>query len=820
VANDWQSDAKTPMLVTPPRPGAPQKAPPSEPAHDDWRRILMAIRSGKWFVICITLVGTLVGVAGAHFLKPSYESHATVWVEIPDPRDPTREQGPIQQAQLFETSTSWLDLLRSHVVLDQVARDWRLYLEPKSAADTVLFSTVAISGDLRPGRYRLEWDRAGQFRLRDLDEDAVLQTGPAGGPVGAVIGLDWTPAVSADRRGTSADFKLSTITEAGQRLGDELRIRAAQDGNFVRVARRGADPIRTTGIVNAVAERFVAAAADLKRQRLRELTAILRDQLSHAEANLHTAETALSTFRVKNAVRPSEGPAQGPDGRRITADPTYASYIDLQVAIDELTRDRAAISRVLTHAADSGVAVDQLAMIGAVQRSSELSAALKELTDRQAELRAMRFRYVDGYAPLRRVATQVDTLSKVVIPTLSRALMTGMTARERELAQQRDSIARDLRTAPPVALSEIRLARDQTNAEFLFSNLQQRYENARLAEVSTLADVRILEKAVPPTRPTSNTAPLLIIAAFLSSLGLGVGGAVARERTDHRVRYPDQVSQAMGLPILGAVSHVQRNGKRRWFGSFKRSRPAEAEGENGLHAVEAFRGIRLNVHYSAGAASPLLLTVTSPGRGEGKSFVSANLALAFSAVGYRTLLIDGDVRLGSLHRPLRGVRRPGLTDALAGLVATDSIVQTTPYSNLWFIAAGSRMHRGPELLCSEALPRLLSTFRPSFDVILVDSAPLAAGVDPYAIGTATGNVVVVLRTGITDRGLAAAKVEMLNRLPLRVLGAVLNDVSPGMVYNYYGYSLPGYNIWEEDPTGVASKMLMSEPPAVSEAHKS
>ncbi|HWC73093.1 MAG TPA: polysaccharide biosynthesis tyrosine autokinase [Gemmatimonadales bacterium] len=812
-------------LVVPPKPSAnvtssTSAAPVAPHAMDDWQRVFAAVRASRWLIVGITAVGTLAGVAAARYLKPTYEARATVWLDIPDRPEPeARNRGPISTDELFGTATGWLDLLRSHVVLDDVVRKWGLYRKPKSADDVDALATLNVSGDGRPGRYRLVVDRAGKaFRLLDLDKKVVLQQGAVGDEIGTGFAFSWVPPSGSLTPGRTIDFTLSTISEAAAKLGAELRIRAVPEGNLVTLAFRGADPDRTTGIVNTVAERFIAAAADLKRQRLTELTAILEDQLDHAQANLRSAEGALTDFRVKNAVRASEGPAQGPDGRRITADPTYASYIDLQVAIDGLERDRLAIARLLTHAADSGVAVDQLAMIGAVQRSSELTAALKELTDRQADLRAMRFRYADTHPPVVRLAAQVDSLAKRIIPALCRTLMAGLATRQREIKQQRDSVARDLRTAPPVALTEIRLARDQTNAEQLFINLQHRYQEARLAEVSTLPDVRVLERAVRPTKPTSNTAPLLIVAAFLTSFGIGVAGAVVRERADHRVRYPDQVSQAMGLPILGAVSHVRQNGKRGW-GPFAHHRTPEANAEDGLRAVEAFRGLRLNVHYAAGAATPLLLTVTSPGRGEGKSFVSANLAYAFSAVGYRTLLIDGDVRLGALHRPLRRVRRPGLTDALAGLVATDAVVQTTVHPNLWFIAAGSRMHRGPELLSSEAMPRLLSAFRPSFDVILIDSAPLAAGVDPYAIGTATGNVVVVLRTGMTDRALAEVKVEMLHRLPLRVLGAVLNDVSPGMAYNYYGYSLPGYNIWEEDPTGVASKMLMSEQPAAPDSKK-
>jgi tyrosine-protein kinase Etk/Wzc len=254
------------------------------------------------------------------------------------------------------------------------------------------------------------------------------------------------------------------------------------------------------------------------------------------------------------------------------------------------------------------------------------------------------------------------------------------------------------------------------------------------------------------------------------------------------------------LPILGAVPHVQRgNGGRNG-----------TEADDGVKAIEALRGIRLNMHHAYGAAGPLLVTVTSPGRGEGKSFVTANLARAFADVGYRTLLIDGDVRLGALHRALRRARRPGLTDLLAERVAVDQVVQSSEHPLLSFIGAGSRMHRGPELLCSAAVPRLITAMRASYDVILVDSAPLAAGVDPYALGTATGSMLVVLRTGVTDRAIAEAKVDALQRLPIRVLGAVLNDVRPGATYSYYAYSLTSSEIGDEDPGGGASQVLLPD----------
>jgi capsular exopolysaccharide synthesis family protein len=766
----------------------------------DWARVFAAARRYKLLVASVTVVGALTGLVIGKFLKPVYEAQATIWIQAADQdRDRGRgDQGPIQSAQLLGTSGGWLDLIRSHVVLNDVVRQARLYLAPKSLADSAALTTLTVPGEVRPGTYRLEVDQMGQhFTLRDVEEDAVLQQGSVGDSVGGLLGLAWVPPAGTLRRGAMIRFTVTALSDVAMELSQALRIRATADGYFVRLERRGHDPVLITTTVNAVADRLVAVAADLKRERLTELSSILREQRDRAKANLSSAEVALRQFRVRNAVRASEGPAQGPDGRRITADPTFASYVDLQVAIAGLARDREAITQVVARARDGGVAVDELTMIGAVQRSSALAAALKDLADRQAELRVLRFRYADTHPPVRRLAQQVDTIARYLIPELGGALVAGLAAREHELQQRIDSIAGALRGAPPVALEEVRLARDQANATELFSNLEQRYNEARLAEVSTLPDVRILEHAIRPTRPVVNETPLVLLLALVASLGAGVGGSVLLDRADPKIRDPQQVTRAMGLSILGAVPHLHRgNGNGR----------AQAEDDD-TGAVEALRGIRLNVQHAHGAAGPVLITVTSPGRGDGKSFVTSNLALAFAQVGYRTLLIDGDVRCGALHRFLKGVRRPGLTDVLANQVTPDQIVQSTPYPQLSFIGAGSRLHRGPELLCSEALPRLITAMRPHYDVILVDSPPLAAGVDPCALGAVTGSMLLVLRTGVTDRMIAEAKVELLRGLPIRVLGVVLNDVRPGAAYSYYAYSLEGYSVRQEDPDGRAGTLL-------------
>jgi capsular exopolysaccharide synthesis family protein len=219
---------------------------------------------------------------------------------------------------------------------------------------------------------------------------------------------------------------------------------------------------------------------------------------------------------------------------------------------------------------------------------------------------------------------------------------------------------------------------------------------------------------------------------------------------------------------------------------------ASPSSEDAAPIVEAMRGIRFNVQHAYGSAGPVMFTITSPGSREGKSFVASNLAVAFADAGQSTLLIDADLRRGSLYRILNARRKPGLTDVLHGETSYDDVIQTTPFPPLCFVGCGTRTPDAPELLTSEAMTKFVARVRQNYNVVIVDAPPLGAGVDAYALGAVTGNMLMVLRMGTTQREAAEAKLDLLDRLPVRLLGTVLNDVPADSAYATYSYYLEGY----------------------------
>jgi len=189
--------------------------------------------------------------------------------------------------------------------------------------------------------------------------------------------------------------------------------------------------------------------------------------------------------------------------------------------------------------------------------------------------------------------------------------------------------------------------------------------------------------------------------------------------------------------------------------------------------------------------------LSGKGAGEGKSFLTASLGRVFADGRQRTLVVDGDLRRGSLHRRLSTSRRPGLADYLRGDAPIDQIIKRTSHTNLDVITCGTRTNEAPELLGAQAMTQLLAAVRSRYDVVLCDSTPLGAGVDPLVLGAATGNLLLVLRTGVSHREMTGVKLDVLSRLPIRLLGAVLNDVPDGPVFGYYAYYLAGYEAEDE-----------------------
>lgn len=765
---------------------------PEQPATSLVSRFVGALRRYKWAVIAVTLLGSTAGWVVSRLVPPSYDVHAVLWIE-----NTPRTEGPIRAQELLGSS-GWIDLLRSYAVMDEVVHELKLYLGVTSELRPA-FADFTLQSTSTPGRYMLEVSADGGTYTLTRDDREVVETGNVSGPVGAGLGWNWRPGPIHLTPGRVMEFSVNNPRDAATGLIMGIQPVIAWESNLMRLTLSGSDPQATALRLNAVADRLVEVAAEMKRAQLDQLTAALSDQRVAAETNLQAAESALEQFSTRNATMLTGAapvPAPGGGGAAVGGgDPVSARYFTMQLDLDRFRGDRASIERILGEARSNGLPLDALAMIESVQTSGDLRVALEEYQARKAERRALLDRYTPDHPSVARVDRTISDLETTTIPRLANQLVLQLADREADLAGRVETASAQLRAVPSRQLELARLQRQVVIAGDLYGMLEERHEQARVAAASTIPDIRVLDPAVAPTGPTSNRQLLVFLLGVVGSLGLAVVGVFLADRFDPRVRYPEEVTNGMGLSVLGVLPFIRRLGSK-------------SSAKATIQASEAFREIRMNLLHAHGAAGTVTVTITSPSAGDGKSFVSSNLALAFADGGKRTLLIDGDIRRGTLHRRLDTERTPGLTDYLAGDVTLGQVIVETSVPNVYLIPAGTRRTDGPELLGSPAMGELLLELTPRFETILIDSPPLGAGVDAFVLGTLTRNMMMVLRTGTTDRSLANAKLAMLDRLPIRMLGAVLN-ATPTMAgaYRYYSY-IPGYEIAD---SAEDVRLLVGEP---------
>ena len=276
---------------------------------------------------------------------------------------------------------------------------------------------------------------------------------------------------------------------------------------------------------------------------------------------------------------------------------------------------------------------------------------------------------------------------------------------------------------PPRAIEEARRRRNYQIANDLYVDLQRRSAEAQLAAASSIPDLSILDRATVSRNPSGDRSIQLAGMAFMAFSRPGIPDRGTLHKFDPKLRDPGQIGGQIGLD---------------WLGTIPRYRKGSGGSDNSDEIREAFRDLRLKIDFAFGAARPLILSITSPSPGEGKTFVAANLANSFADLGRKTILVDGDTRRGDLHHILNLNRKPGLTDFLMN-GGSHSIIQTTDNTNLHFVGFGSRSTSSPELLNSSAMQTFLAGLKRRYEVILFDCPPMAAGSDAFVLGAHTGD---------------------------------------------------------------------------------
>jgi non-specific protein-tyrosine kinase len=332
-----------------------------------------------------------------------------------------------------------------------------------------------------------------------------------------------------------------------------------------------------------------------------------------------------------------------------------------------------------------------------------------------------------------------------------------------------------------------------------YAYLLQSYEQVRLAEAQSTSNVVQAEAATPPRAPVRPRTLTNTVAAGVLGLVFGAGLAFLIETLDDTLRSPEEVTRELGLPILGVIARI----------AYKQETPVTLA-EPRSPVSEAFRALRTNIQFASVDRPLHALLVTSPSPAEGKSSISANLAVVMAQNERRVILLEGDLRRPRTHELFDVTNWLGLSDLFVRAhIDLDGTVKKTGLVGLSILTSGGLPPNPSELLGSEKMVGILTKLKEQADFVVIDSPPVLAVTDAAVLAPRVDGVILVVKPGVTKLAASKQAVEQLRRVGANLVGVVLNEVefkrSRYAYYHYRGYYTTYYERGENAVNGKAAK---------------
>jgi capsular exopolysaccharide synthesis family protein len=337
-------------------------------------------------------------------------------------------------------------------------------------------------------------------------------------------------------------------------------------------------------------------------------------------------------------------------------------------------------------------------------------------------------------------------------------------------------------TAPPridlqtqlLQLDASRQTKQQTLAQLL-----KTLDDIRLGSARAENNVSLWQEATPPVEPETPRTGLNTALGALAGLAVTIGAIAVFAYLDDRVTDLDELRSRLEIAPLAQI-HLSRNPQSVAGKLFLRDEPTSPE-------AEAFRALRTNISFVNVDRPPSVILVTSARASEGKSVVSANVALAFAEAGTPTILVDADLRRPSQHRLFKVAGGVGLTNLLTESNHPYSFAQFRVSPNLMVIPSGPLPPNPAQLLSSARMSTLLEQLRTSAEgtVVIIDTSPVLAVADPIALASKSDGCLFVIDSRQTRTATARRAMDALARVRTPILGGVLNKVAVGEAYYYY-----------------------------------
>ena len=421
----------------------------------------------------------------------------------------------------------------------------------------------------------------------------------------------------------------------------------------------------------------------------------------------------------------------------------------------------------------SNIGLQDLNLAAAINRYNEV------LVERKRLLRTS----TENNPTIINLDTSIGAMKENVQVSLDRVLR-GLFITKADLDREASRYSRRISEAPGQEREFVSIARQQEIKAGLYLMLLQKREENAITLAATANNAKIIDDAIADDAPVSPKRKMIYLIALVLGVGIPVGVIYLLELTKFKIEGRSDVEKLTSVPIVGDIPLTDE----------KQGAIAVFENQNNLMS-ETFRNIRTNLQFMLENDKKVIL-VTSTVSGEGKSFISANLAISLSLLGKKVVIVGLDIRKPGLNKVFNIPRKEvGITQYLANPEKNlMNLVQLSDVSkNLYILPGGTVPPNPTELLARDGLDKAIETLKKNFDYVLLDTAPVGMVTDTLLIGRVADLSVYVCRADYTHKNEYTLINELAEKDKLPSLCTVINglDLKKRKYGYYYGYGKYG-----------------------------
>jgi capsular exopolysaccharide synthesis family protein len=343
---------------------------------------------------------------------------------------------------------------------------------------------------------------------------------------------------------------------------------------------------------------------------------------------------------------------------------------------------------------------------------------------------------------------------------------------------------RRLDSLPRLEQQQLQLQRQLQVAQGTYQQLLKQLQEVQVLENQNVGNARVISSALIPEIPISPRTALNIGIGGIVGLVLGVGTALMLETLDKSVKNIEELNRIIDLPMLGTIPQYENTKRQKNQEQEENQRELPVLDNPYSPVSTSFEMLQTNLGFATDKElQVILLTSSSPS--EGKSFVSANLALAASHLGKRVLIVDADLRRPRQHKVWGLPNFVGLSNVLVAQTQLENCLQDVSSVNV--LTAGKVPPNPVTLLDSQSMASLIAAARQNYDFVIIDTPPLTAVADALIVGKLVDGVLLIVRPGQVESSAVKASNLLLIQSKVPVLGMVVNGVSEDSGYGGYYY---------------------------------